>query len=327
MLHSWRKSRLVKWHTPYVISYQQNPTSDHVLNGICIVCLRTRLRWKPKHAYSPAANSPFYRNDDGCTASNNHKRDDDDDFFVYDLNTSTCWTVCASGWFSVGCCAPCHSMDGLFCTRSHNRKFPPIAWLCDASQMEIHSSLWSGNERVKKQEVAAAAGATATAVAKDLEEKISNAILQPGGTMRRFNHCSVLFTWRWLSGVASKIYVYVLYMCVRCVLNSTDWHSRVCVYRTKPNQSKPHQFMHTNRAIPKTKFTQHKYSVAIFSFHQFITDRAVLWMDLFRKLDIEIFLMFLVVGERISVVGFAVGAWVKCEWSMPIGENPRNFLG
>lgn len=99
-------------------------------------------------------------------------------------SNSTCWTVCASGWFSVGCYASHHSMDGLFVVTHIIENFNQSGRFCDANQMKIHSSFWSATE--KWRGATAAAAAAPTVVAKDPKEKFQcnfttrcDAVVQP----------------------------------------------------------------------------------------------------------------------------------------------------
>lgn len=161
--------------------------------------------------------------------------------------------------FAVGCYASYHSMDGLFVVTRIKENFNQ-SWtaLCDANQM--------------KSEEEAAAAAT---LLQEIRRRNFNAILQPGA-MRWFNHCTVYFSVGVDCLVSHLKHTVSLCLCVYALLNSTEFTW------IEPNQTKPNRI---SSCIP-TRYTTkpiHKYSVAIFSFHQFITDRAVIWMELFRS--------------------------------------------
>lgn len=89
---------------------------------------------------------------------------------------------------------------------------------------------------------------------------------------------------------------------ILCVLNSVKSHI---------NQTKPHQLhaQHTPTRSTAKQTEIHKYSVAVLSFRQFITDRAVIWLGLFgiashlircNGLSSEFFLVGVAVSVKIS---------------------------
>lgn len=149
--------------------------------------------------------------------------------------------------------------DGWFiCSHSHNREFPPIVdgFVCDANRMK------------SEEEAAAATAAATVCCCKRSEGEISMQFYQcKPGAMRWFNHCTVYFS------VGVDCLVSHLKLCTVCV------HVCACVCFVEFNwiETKPHQFMHTNALHTKpNQFTNTPLQFS--SFHQFITDRAVIWM-------------------------------------------------
>lgn len=67
---------------------------------------------------------------------------------------------------------------------------------------------------------------------------------------------------------------------VHCLASSSKTHTLCVLNPENSTWTKPHQFMHTPTRSTKPNWI-HKYPVAVLSFRQFITDRAVIWMELF----------------------------------------------
>lgn len=274
-----------------------------------------RLRSKSKQSNSPAVplSCPF-KNDDGSNGTIEtvmmmisssviqHKHEahcriteqfaHQCDFLLFGFPFG-CWMLYAVLLWLI---APCHLVDGLFVVahiiENFNQSYESVMWIKweFAVYFEAAYTQNKNNSRTTNEE---------WNVVQEIRRRKIYMCISPLGAMRWLGFCKC--TWCQL-----------VFKCLASIL-------KCCVYShpVKFTWNKPHHFMHTNARSPTQPI--HKYSVAVLSFHQFITDRAVIWMDLFEIASHRILLMDSLFWTHIFCdVGFAVS---EIQWMIKFGKK------